>query len=933
MPQFRSADEHLPSKTLALVLLLMSNHLATAQNPDFLHPPKKGPFPINGLQYQEVFGSYTDPVRIEFPVPTIDQIVPEIKATGTNLVKLTLTVGQVKNYNDNAYDPAIPFPFEGKPADIIAFGQKLTGQGIPCFMVPLATVQQVRLGSSSDLSDRPNPADRGAFMAQHIPRLVGLAQIAESAGCEYFAVFFDDLEHLARDPSLYELWAQAVAEIRRVFSGRLTAANSWGEHGNGFAVYPPQIVSLLDVWGIGFFPAYTDHAGPTVAELVASYTKNAAGHNSLQGVTDLHVLYGKPILVTDVAYGSFYGANLGEEQLYQSTGPFKVDYQEQVNLYEAFFEAMSTLDPNWMLGVAFNSFDRLPYEWKNAHLPPDFGTAGENIRGKPAQQTLTQAYQATTPLTTPASGWWYNPVQPGHLYALEAENGVVSLASFSFSAQGNPEWSLARCVQVAPGKYSGRFEQYTGGQVLNRAPTQPSGIVDGPMVTIVFTSAATASLQIGNQSIPVQRYQFSDQWASPMLNAARSGWWDRPDQSGRGYFLEVQGNTLLVGGLLYSSTGRPAWFTSTGPVNSAGAFSANLTVCSAAANPDGSLPRPACTATTDTIRLVFSAPWRATLTLGQEAPVEIRRYRLTEIGWAGPAPSFAYPKPAFLGEAAVVNAASYELGLSPGSIASIIGTGLTRGVDGVVQPSAGGLPATLQGTSVLVNGIPAPLFALAKINGQEQINFQVPYEVKGQSTATVVVVNNGSLSSPLRARVYDVQPAIITTDGSHAVAVHSDYSLVTSQRPARHGDVITFYGTGFGPVLPLPATGEPAASSPLSTMNPAPVVAIGGRNSTVQFAGLTPGFAGLYQFNVVVPDGLGTGDLPVLMRAGGQISNLVSSPVQGQTGVQSELIRNGTFSTPFGADWGFFVGQGAPQQQRTSPRPPATTAALQPTSP
>jgi hypothetical protein len=37
----------------------------------------------------------------------------------------------------------------------------------------------------------------------------------------------------------------------------------------------------------------------------------------------------------------------------------------------------------------------------------------------------------------------------------------------------------------------------------------------------------------------------------------------------------------------------------------------------------------------------------------------------------------------------------------------------------------------------------------------------------------------------------------------------------------------------------------------------------------------------------------------------------VSIPVQGQAGVQSELIRNGSFATPFGADWGLFVGQGA----------------------
>lgn len=902
-----------------VVLILVVFNLATAQAPDFLNPQQKGPFQINGLSYLEVGGwpmHFTDTVNkvsvngTDYPVPTTDQIIAELKATGANLIKLNLTVGLVKNYNDNAYDPAVAFPFEGKPDDIVAFGRRLTAQGIPCLMQPMSLVENVTLGSSATGGDRPKPADGRAWMAQHIPRLVSLARIAESAGCEYFSIFGDEIEHLVADPSLNDLWTGAIQQVRTVFSGRLTSMSSWSGQPSGVTYrHQAQTIALLDVFGIGFFPRYTDHADPTVAELVASYRKNAAGQDSLQGVTDLHTLYGKPILVTDEAYGSFSGANLGEEQLYQSSGPFKIDYQAQVNLYQAFFQAMPALDPNWMLGAVFDSFDRLPYAWKDAFTAPFLGSPGESIRGKPALQTLTQAYQARTPLTVPANGWWYNPAQPGILFALEAENGVVRLASFGFSALGDPEWSFSRCVQVAPGRYSGRFEQYLGGQALNQAPTQPAGLVDGPTVTIVFSGAAAASLQIGNQLVQVRRFQFSDQWASPMLNAARSGWWDRPDQSGRGYFLEVQGNTLLVGGLLYTSNGLPTWFTSTGPVDSAGVFSATLTICSTLVNSDKSPQAPTCRATTDTIRLAFSAPWRATLTLGQEAPVEIRRHRLAEIGWAGPAPSFAHPQPAFQGQAAVVNAASYERGLSPGSIASIFGTGLTRGVSGVVQ-AVGRLPTALRGTSVLVNGIPAPLFALANADGREQINFQAPYELKGQTTATVIVVNNGSFSPPLLAQVFDVQPAIIT-DGTRVIAVHSDYSRVTSQSPARPGEVITFYGTGFGSVTPLPRTGEPAGLEPLSTMNPPPVVAIGGHNAIVQFAGLTPGYVGLYQVNVVVPDGLGTGDLPLLMRAAGQLSSLVSIPVQGQLGIPSELIRNGSFSDPFGSDWGFYVGQGA----------------------
>jgi uncharacterized protein (TIGR03437 family) len=217
-------------------------------------------------------------------------------------------------------------------------------------------------------------------------------------------------------------------------------------------------------------------------------------------------------------------------------------------------------------------------------------------------------------------------------------------------------------------------------------------------------------------------------------------------------------------------------------------------------------------------------------------------------------------------------------------IATIFGTGLTRGVNGIVQASTPYLPYSINGTSVIVNGIPAPLYAVANVNGQEQINFQVPWEVQGLDVpytvpaVSIVVVNNGAVSPALRAFFHPTFPAIITSDGKQAVAVHADGSPVTTQKPAHSGEVVTLYGTGFGPVTPLPATGAPAGSSPPSTMNPTPSVTINSHNATVQFAGLSPGSVGLYQFNVVVPDQVGTGNLNVFFNTGGLGPPLVTIP-------------------------------------------------------
>jgi uncharacterized protein (TIGR03437 family) len=877
------------NKRLCLLALnVMLSHFAAAQSQDFLKPTQTGPFPINGLSYVEFSftgpqSGFTDPVNLGsgYPVPTLDQIVSEIKGTGTSLVKINLIIGQLKSPTDNAYDPSVPFPLPGRSNDVIAFGQKLATQGIPCLMV----------AQTGLLENIPRPTDRRAFMIQHIPRLVSVAQIAESAGCQYLTLYTDDLEYLAVDSTLVDLWTQAVAQIRTVFSGRLTSGSTWGTDCTSDSALwtmsrPPQIAALQDVFGVGFFPVFTNHPDPTVAELAAAYQSNGVGYNSLQGIADLHTLYGKPLLIWDTAFASFPSAAMchGELALFElppgNVWP-PVDYQAQDNLYQAFFQVAPKLDPAWFYGIVFDSFDRLAYSWKDTHMAAFLGSPGESLRGKPALQTLTQAYRASTPQTVPANGWWYNPSAPGTYYAVEAENGVVHLGILSYSTNGDPLWSLVRCVRRPSGDYVGTAEQYTGGRALNQTATPPTGIVDGPAVTLVFNGAATATLQIGTQSIPIQRYQFSSQWASPMLNAPRAGWWDQPAQSGRGYFLEVQGNTLFVGALIYNSAGQPTWLTATGPVNAGATFSGTLTSCSTAA-----AQAPACTPTANTISLTFSAPWRATLTLGQEPSVDLRRYRPTEIGWAGPAPDFPLPNTDVLGLSATVNAASYQQGVAPGMIATIFGTGLTRGVSGVATASSAPLPYSINGTSVLVNGVPAPIFAVANVNGQEQINFQVPWEVQGLSVpytipaVSIVVVNNGAVSPAMHAFFHGTFPAIITSDGKQAVAVHSDYSLVTSQNPAHSGEAITLYGTGFGPVTPLPTTGAPAGSSPPSTMNPAPSVTINAHNSTVQFAGLSPGLVGLYQFNVVVPDQVGIGNLTVLFNTGGLGPSLVTIPVQ-----------------------------------------------------
>jgi uncharacterized protein (TIGR03437 family) len=90
-------------------------------------------------------------------------------------------------------------------------------------------------------------------------------------------------------------------------------------------------------------------------------------------------------------------------------------------------------------------------------------------------------------------------------------------------------------------------------------------------------------------------------------------------------------------------------------------------------------------------------------------------------------------------------------------------------------------------------------------------------------------------------------------------------SGVTS-RPASPGETITLYGIGFGPVSPSTPAGMIASQA--ATLNNQLTVQIGTVPATVQYAGLAPGYVGLYQINVTVPS-ITAGDWPLVIQLNG----------------------------------------------------------------
>jgi uncharacterized protein (TIGR03437 family) len=86
------------------------------------------------------------------------------------------------------------------------------------------------------------------------------------------------------------------------------------------------------------------------------------------------------------------------------------------------------------------------------------------------------------------------------------------------------------------------------------------------------------------------------------------------------------------------------------------------------------------------------------------------------------------------------------------------------------------------------------------------------------------------------------------------------------------GQVVQLFANGLGPVTNQPASGEPALAAPLAETTTRPVVTIGGRDARVEWSGLTPTLAGLYQINVIVPADLSPGIHPITVSIGGKTS-------------------------------------------------------------
>ena len=244
----------------------------------------------------------------------------------------------------------------------------------------------------------------------------------------------------------------------------------------------------------------------------------------------------------------------------------------------------------------------------------------------------------------------------------------------------------------------------------------------------------------------------------------------------------------------------------------------------------------------------------------------------------------------------VADAAAYTTTLVPGSYAAIFGSALSDAASDIysLQCPAGACvyPLSFDAVSVSFDAGGETYPGYPYFVSPNQVNVVVPWELEGQTSAQVKLSIDAPWGATLFSNVITVPianyaPAFFVSCGAVCALDYPGYHLITTGNPAKRGQVIMVYANSLGPVTNPQGDGVPASGTNLSVTTTTPIVTIGGAQAQVGWSGLAPGYQGLYQINLTVPDDSQTGSaVPISLQIGGATSpaqvvgTAVTIPVQ-----------------------------------------------------
>ncbi len=203
----------------------------------------------------------------------------------------------------------------------------------------------------------------------------------------------------------------------------------------------------------------------------------------------------------------------------------------------------------------------------------------------------------------------------------------------------------------------------------------------------------------------------------------------------------------------------------------------------------------------------------------------------------------------------IVNGASFASGpLAPNAAASLFGTHLSWSTQaiGLTDIVNNEMPDKLGSVQLFVAGYLTHLYYVSPL----QVNFLVPSFLR-PGVVDVWIVRDGMAGPIVQVTLQGAAPALFRTIDGLAIATHLNGSLITHDAPASPAEIIVLYGTGLGCIQDMGRDGTlPTGAQWLCQMDQFSVW-IGGTpidSKLILYAGVAPGYAGLYQMNVRMPD-------------------------------------------------------------------------------
>src|SRR4051812_15404121 len=236
---------------------------------------------------------------------------------------------------------------------------------------------------------------------------------------------------------------------------------------------------------------------------------------------------------------------------------------------------------------------------------------------------LIAGLASTLLYATPQAGWWWNPAESGRGFFLEVQGDRMFMAGYFYGNDGKPTWLVSNDPMPQQNRYDGRLLAFHDGQQLLGDYRHPSPASDAGAVSLTFTDDTHGTLTWPGGMVPIERQDVHHGPAAAFQ--PKTGWWWNPDESGRGFSMELAGDHMFIGAYMYDESGNAEWYVADNTMQSATKFSGPLLRFANGQTMGGTYRAPTPPEIVGSITVDFSAPDRATVTLSDDRPSKAHR--------------------------------------------------------------------------------------------------------------------------------------------------------------------------------------------------------------------------------------------------------------------------------------------------------------------